>query len=108
MTKYFLIESNDPWESGAVAQHFELAHGLATAGNEVTLFLVQNGVLPSRASSQHESLGRLTTAGVTLLADAFSLRERGIPQKSVAADVRPAELDVVVDALAAGTKTVWL
>ena len=47
MSKYLLIESRDPCESGDVGNYFELAQGLAGDGNDVTLFLVQNGVLPA-------------------------------------------------------------
>ena len=48
MAKYLLIESRDPFESNDVAFAYGLASDLAKEGNEVTLFLVQNGVLPAR------------------------------------------------------------
>ena len=50
MAKYLLIESRDPFDSNDVANFHELATGLIREGNEVTLFLVQNGVLPARRS----------------------------------------------------------
>ena len=51
MANYLLIESRDPFDSNDVANFYGLASGLAKAGNGVTLFLVQNGVLPARQSS---------------------------------------------------------
>ena len=53
MAKYLLIESRDPFDSNDVANYYNLASGLAAAGNDVTLFLVQNGVFPARNSAIH-------------------------------------------------------
>jgi hypothetical protein len=43
LKKVLLIQSKSPWESGDLAPFCSLERELATAGNEVTLFLVQNG-----------------------------------------------------------------
>lgn len=107
MAKYLLIASRDPFESRDVDQAYELASGLAKDGNTVTLFLVQNGVLPARKSSRSEALAKLAAAGVEVLADEFSLRERGIAQDRLAPGVKAAPLDVVVDQLADGRKAIW-
>jgi predicted peroxiredoxin len=107
MGSYLLIESLDPFESCDVANYSELAAGLARAGNTVTLFLVQNGVLAARRSERAEALRRLGEAGVEVLADEFSLRERGIRAERLMPGVKPAPLDAVVDRLAEGRKTFW-
>ena len=107
MSKYLLIESRDPFETADVTYYYDLAEGLARAGNEVTLFLVQNGVLPARRSAKSELLGKLAEAGVQILADDFSLRERGIAGDRLATDVKAAPLDTVVDQLAEGRKAMW-
>lgn len=107
MAKYLLIESRDPFETNDVAYYYDLAEGLAKEGNEVTLFLVQNGVLPARRSSKSEPLDRAAAAGVTVLADEFSLRERGIGSDRLASSVKASPLDVVVDQLAEGRKALW-
>jgi predicted peroxiredoxin len=107
MAKYLLIESRDPFEWSDVASYYELASGLAKEGNEVTLFLVQNGVLPARRSSTSDALTRVAASGVEILADDFSLRERGITTERMVPAVKPAPLDVVVDHLADGRKTMW-
>ena len=48
MAQYLLIESRDPFESNEVGYYYDLAKGLVEGGNQVTVFLVQNGVLPAR------------------------------------------------------------
>ena len=105
MTQYLLIESRDPFESNDVRYYYDLAKGLVEGGNQVTLFLAQNGVLSARPSAQSAALGALVRSGVTVLADDFSLQERGISKLSEGVAV--ASIDVVVDHLAAGHKTLW-
>jgi predicted peroxiredoxin len=107
MANYLLIESRDPFDSNDVANFYGLASGLAKAGNGVTLFLVQNGVLPARQSAASAALAAVAGAGVEVLADEFSLQERGIAAERLVADVSPAPLDRVVDGMAAGHKTIW-
>jgi sulfur relay (sulfurtransferase) complex TusBCD TusD component (DsrE family) len=105
MAHYLLIESRDPFESNDVAYYYDLAKGLKDAGNEVTLFLAQNAVLAARPSGRSAALTALATQGVQVLADDFSLKERGIG--ALADGVSAAPIDTVVDALAAGHKTLW-
>jgi predicted peroxiredoxin len=107
MAKYLLVESRDPFDSNDVAHYWELASGLAKDGHQVTLFLVQNGVLPARPGARSAGLSALAKAGVEVLADDFSLRERGIAAGKLADGVRAAKLDVVVDQLAEGRKALW-
>ncbi len=107
MDKYMLIESRDPFDSNDVAFSYELAIGLAKAGNEVTLMLVQNGVLPARRGAKADGLAAVLKAGVKVLADDFSLGERGIAPSRLAVGITSAQLDVVIDHLAAGHKTLW-
>ena len=51
MAQYLLIESRDPFESNDIGYYYELAKGLVEGGNQVTLFLAQNGVLSARPSA---------------------------------------------------------
>ena len=105
MAQYLLIESRDPFESKDVDYYYELAKGLVEGGNQVTLFLAQNGVLSARPSAYSAALSALARGGVTVLADEFSLQERGIAK--LAEGVAAAPIEVVVDHLAAGHKTLW-
>ncbi len=107
MPRYLLIESRDPFECNNVSYFVDLASDLAKDGNEVTLFLVQNGVLPARLSARSELLRSAANAGVQVLADEFSLRERGIGANRLAPGVMPSPLDVVIDQLAEGRKALW-
>ena len=107
MSRYLLIESRDPFDSNDTAFCRDLARQLAAANNEVTLFLVQNGVLPARSGAHSADLAGLAGAGVKVLADSFSLKERGIDEARLATGIVAAPLDVVLDALAEGTKVIW-
>jgi sulfur relay (sulfurtransferase) complex TusBCD TusD component (DsrE family) len=105
MAQYLLIESRDPFESNDVGYYYDLARGLVEGGNQVTLFLAQNGVLAARPSAHSAALSALARGGVTVFADDFSLQERGITR--LAEGVAAAPIEVVVDHLAAGHKTLW-
>jgi predicted peroxiredoxin len=107
LAKYLLIESRDPFDSNDTRFCGDLARQLAAAKNEVTLFLVQNGVLPVRPGPRSADLTSLAGAGVRVLADSFSLKERGIDENRLASGVAAAPLDVVLDALAEGAKVIW-
>jgi sulfur relay (sulfurtransferase) complex TusBCD TusD component (DsrE family) len=107
MAKYMLIESRDPFDSNDLAFSYDLATGLAKAGHEVTIFLVQNGVLPARRGANADGLAAVQRAGVKVVADDFSLAERGIDASRLGAGIVPAPIDAVVDHLAAGHKTLW-
>jgi sulfur relay (sulfurtransferase) complex TusBCD TusD component (DsrE family) len=107
MAKYLLIESRDPFDSNDTRFCCDLAQQLAAARNDVTVFLVQNGVLPARAGVRAGNLGKLPGAGVKVLADSFSLKERGIDEARLAPGIAAAPLDLVIDALAEGAKVIW-
>ena len=106
MSRYVFIESRDPFESRDTQFVEETAIAVKERGHDVTVFLVQNGVLAARKSVRR--LGRLTEAGVTLLADDLSLRERGITAEELASGVRESGIDALVDALVQeNTKALW-
>jgi predicted peroxiredoxin len=104
---YLLIESLDPFESNDAAYYYDLAGALAADGHRVTFFLVQNGVLAARRGARADRLRALADRGVEVLADDFSLRERGIAPERLAPGVKPAPLDVVIDRLTEGRKALW-
>ncbi len=106
MKKYFLIESRNPWDSQQVDRNYQIAADLAKAGNEVTLFMVENAVLATRSSAKSNGLTNLKR--VKLLADDFSLKERGIMPSEIFRDVEVASINAVVDAMANRQKMIWL
>jgi predicted peroxiredoxin len=106
MTRYVLIESRDPFESRDTAFVDELALAVKERGHDVTVFLVQNGVLAARKTLQR--LERLVEAGVTLLADDLSLSERGIKSDDLVPGIQKSGIDVLVNQLVQeNTKTFW-
>jgi len=108
MGTYLLIESRDPFDSADVERMYELAAGLAEHADEVTVYLVQNGVMPVRAASPASARVRELAARATVLADDFSLRERGITDDEITEGVRPVPIEVLVDLLAEpGRKVMW-
>ena len=108
MNKYLLIESRDPFETREVANDYQLAVDLARQGNDTTIFLVQNGVLPVRRDTLRKEINNLLENGVKVICDEFSLRERGIYSNSIATGIEIGPLDIVVEHLASNSKTLWL
>jgi sulfur relay (sulfurtransferase) complex TusBCD TusD component (DsrE family) len=107
MASYLLIESRDPFEIQDVRRTYELASNLAKESNGVTLFLVENGVFAARESAASQALTSLAAQGVTVLADAFSLRERGIHSGRLTPPVAVASVEDVVDHLAKEDLVLW-
>ena len=106
MSDYLLIESRDPFAAGPDATCYGLARELAESGHGVVLYLVENGVLPARSGAAEE-LERLAAVGVRVVADDFSLRERGIRPERVAPVVEAVPIGAAVDALANGARAIW-
>jgi hypothetical protein len=104
VSDYLLIESREPFGDST---QYELAADLARQGNDVVLFLIENGVLPARSGADNAALLATGESGVTILADSFSLKERGIPADRVSPGIHPAPLSTVVDALAEGARTLF-
>src|SRR5262249_26319829 len=110
MATYLLIESRDPFEYADTNYFYDLARDLAQRGNDVALFLIQNGTLLAREGASPDKLAELRQAapGVRLLADEFSLRERGIRHERLARGVEVSDVDGLVDLLVQpGCKPVW-
>jgi sulfur relay (sulfurtransferase) complex TusBCD TusD component (DsrE family) len=108
MTNYIFIETRDPFETRDTQFIEQTATALKQLGHEVTVFLIQNGVFASRRNARDSYLPRLTNAGVNLLADNFSLCERGIQTAELYPGVRPSSIEALVDALLqSNTKAIW-
>ncbi len=107
MAKYLFIESRDPFDSADSEYFSELVQGISGRGNEATLFLVQNGVLPLRRGSIHnETISRLVNGKVKVLADGFSLNERGI--NKLVDGVETCDMSRLIDLLLEpGIKAIW-
>lgn len=107
MNKYLLIHSRDPFTATDMRNDVALAGRLKKGGHQVALFLTQNAVLPVRSGARRPELHDAIGLDVEVLADDFSLRERGIGGAEMAMGVRPAPISLVVDRLATGWITIW-
>ena len=107
MADYILIDSRDPFDSAEASRFLDLAEGLVKEGSEVALFLVQNAVLAARHGARSPALAALAANGVKVLADSFSLQERGISPNRLIAGIAVAPLSAVIDYMAAGRKALW-
>jgi len=108
MAKYVFIESRDPFESLDTRFVAGVAIELMLRGNEVTVFLVQNGALAARRGASGSSLSRLVEAGAQVMADDFSLAERGIQATEMSPGVQASNIDALVNALVEdGCKAIW-
>jgi sulfur relay (sulfurtransferase) complex TusBCD TusD component (DsrE family) len=107
MADYILIESRDPFDSAEASRFLDLAEGLVKEGSEVALFLVQNAVLAARHGARSPALAALAANGVKVLADSFSLQERGISPNRLLGGIAVAPLSAVIDYMAAGRRALW-
>ncbi|MCT2589606.1 DsrE family protein [Streptomyces sp. N2-109] len=107
MKRYLLIESQGTWAGPNAARFIEDACVLAEAGNEVSLFLVQDGVF-AVADGASELLKRLAESGGNVLVDDFSTAQRALPARSLPSHVKQVGMDTVVQELFAdGCQVVW-
>jgi sulfur relay (sulfurtransferase) complex TusBCD TusD component (DsrE family) len=107
MADYILIESRDPFDSAEADRFLNLAEGLAKEGGQVALFLVQNAVMAARHGAHAPTLAALAANGVNVLADSFSLQERGISPNRLISGIAVAPLSAVIDYMVAGRKALW-
>jgi hypothetical protein len=105
---YIIIETSEPFGSRDTNFVEETAVGLKRRGHNVTVFLLQNGVLSSRQNGCESYLARLVLNGVTVRADNFSLRERGIGSAELIPGIESVSIEALVDALVLDqTKAIW-
>ncbi|MBI4115373.1 MAG: sulfur reduction protein DsrE [Candidatus Omnitrophica bacterium] len=102
--KYLLIESRDSFDSADLPYFFNLAKDLAAKGSDVILYLIQNAVFGLRKGVKQTFPG----SPVKILADDFSLRERGIKKVDIIASAKVSNVDELVDLLLEeNRKAVW-
>jgi len=109
MTRYLLIESRDPFENRESENFLEMVGRLAQNGDQVTLFLIQNGVFALRKGSLFTGkLKELIKQNVQIRADSFSLDERSIQERERLEQIKMSGIDEILDILfEPGMKTIW-
>jgi predicted peroxiredoxin len=105
--QFLFIESRDPFEGRGPAKMLEFASELASGGDDVTVFLVQDAVSQLRTEECSKRLAALSRDGVHILADEFSARERGMRIDGMRTGVVMAPVETVIDLMAAGAKTLF-
>lgn len=106
MKNYLLIESEGVFAAASAAQFLALANDLKQEGNTVEILLVQNGVMSARAGAKG-SLGLALKAGIPVLADEMSMRERALKSSDLLGGVAPAKIATVVARMADGWNVIW-
>jgi sulfur relay (sulfurtransferase) complex TusBCD TusD component (DsrE family) len=108
VANYVFIESRDPFESPETKSVTETAVALSKKGHTVTVFLVQNGVLGARKLAVTSHVPAIVESGVTVLADDFSLQERGISMDECAPGLQSGSMERLIDLIVQeNTKAVW-
>lgn len=107
MTRFFFIQSREPITDNRANDDYTLIHNLAAASHEVTVMLVQNGVIAARRGSIVPTFDTLCDSKARLLADPFSLAQRQIADDQLKSGVEPSALDAVVKAMLTGYKVIW-
>ncbi len=109
MSQYLIIESRDPFESPDVSQMYALANDLSTEGNDVTVFLTQNGALATRSGAKAQGFtDLLNNPKIKVLVDDYSLGERGITESELSSGINIATMDQLIDSIVnESPKVVW-
>lgn len=86
----------------------EPAVALRKEGHTVTVFLVQNGVLAALKLAGESQVPAIVESGVTVLADDFSMQERGISMDECAPGLQEGTMDRLIDLIVQdNTKAIW-
>jgi sulfur relay protein TusB/DsrH len=108
MSRYLLIETKSPLDGGTYA--FELGQQLRDLDHDVTVYLLQDGVLAARRSfaAGQKLIQEAERGGVRVLADAVSARQRGVVHDRVAKGVGVTDMGELVDLLMErADKAIW-
>ncbi|MBA6413887.1 DsrE family protein [Parahaliea sp. F7430] len=107
MKRYFIIQSQSPFNDPAAEQHYALAKDLVDSGVPVRMLLVQHGTTVAHQGTQNSAFQQLLSSDVELYADRFALHERQIQEEELHPGIVAADLDLVAEALLAGDKVIW-
>ena len=106
MRALLIVETRDCAEHRGPGHMAELAAGMVKAGVPATIFITENAVFGGRSGSE-SPFKKAVSGGVSVSADRFALDERAIPADDLQSGIQPADVDVIVDHLAAGACVMW-
>jgi sulfur relay (sulfurtransferase) complex TusBCD TusD component (DsrE family) len=107
MSGYLVFASRDPFSDRGAESMLEMCQKLCRSGEDLTVFLVENGALAARKTPKSTILTEMFKGGTKVLVDDVSLAERGISTDRLAEGIEVASIDVAVDEMASGKKTFW-
>lgn len=107
MARYLIVDSRDLTEYTGARFIQKAAGQLQSAGNEVTLFLIENGVIAARKGSDlGAEIAALARGGVRVVVDDVSCSARSITQ--FADGVASSNIDHLADLIVEGSdKVLW-
>ncbi|MFI9152076.1 DsrE family protein [Streptomyces sp. NPDC053367] len=114
MDDYLLIESQGPWGGPGAERFVGDANRLRTAGHEVALLLIENGVTTAltgpadTTGTPQRALREFLGNGGRVWVDTFSLTHRALVPEQLVPGARPVEMDEVAALLLEpGVRGVW-
>src|SRR5205823_6040373 len=108
MRHYVLMETRDPFENNDADFLQSIVQAWTSAGNRVTIFLAQNGVLAARKKARSGHLRRLSECGASIRAEEFSLQERSITRGETHPFVKISAMDALIELMSdPETRVIW-
>lgn len=107
MARYLIVDSRDLTEYTSASYLQKVVGKLKEKGNDVTLFLIENGVIAARKGGAiGKNLSDLSKQGARIMADDISCKARGIA--NLADGVNQGTMDQLADMIAEGSdKVIW-
>lgn len=105
MKELVIVETRDAAEHRGPERTAELAAGMRSEKVPTTIFLTENGVFAARRGRTW--FDAAMAAGVSIAADEFALKERGITPDEVQDGISLGDVGLIVDRLAAGSCVMW-
>ena len=106
MSRYLLIQAFDPQEGEVVTPLHELASDLVQEGNEVSILLVDRGVLTPRSVSGVAALARAERTGIEVLVEESSMRAHGVAATEFPHGVHVASDATIADRITAAHRVI--
>jgi predicted peroxiredoxin len=106
MRELLIVETRDAAEQRGPERMAELAAGMVKSGVPATIFLTENGAFAARRLPMRH-LASAIAEGVEVAVDRFALHERAIGEDELTSGIVPADIEMIVDHLAAGSCIMW-
>ncbi len=107
MSRYLIVDSRDLQEYASGSYILNLTNNLKKKKHDVTLFLIENGVVGARKGSKTApKLTELSKGGAKVLAEDVSCKARGVT--TLTDGVASATMDQLADLIVEGSdKVIW-